>query len=74
MEAKTHYKEVGMSKLNRRPLRSGFTAGCNDTELPAGRRNFGQSDNPLIEIAHAHHAMWVMFSETRCKQNSAHRA
>ena len=25
------------------------TAGCIDTGLPAGRRNFGQSDKPLIE-------------------------
>ncbi|MDQ5829512.1 MAG: hypothetical protein M3324_06495, partial [Actinomycetota bacterium] len=42
------------------------TAGCIDTDLPTGRRNFGQSDKPLIEIAHVHHAMWVTFTETRC--------
>ena len=44
-----------------------MTAGCIDTDLPAGRRNFGQSDKPLLEIAHAHHAMWVTFTETRCE-------
>jgi hypothetical protein len=32
------------------------TAGCIDTDLPASRPNFGQLDEPLIEIAHAHHA------------------
>jgi Arylsulfotransferase (ASST) len=32
------------------------TAGCINTDLPAGRRYFGQSDRPLIEIAHVHHA------------------
>jgi hypothetical protein len=47
---------------------AGLAAGCIDTDLPAGRRNFGQSDKPLIEIAHAHHAMWVTFTETRCRR------
>src|SRR5215208_7916708 len=28
-----------------------LTAGCIDTGLPAGRRNFGQSDKTLIETA-----------------------
>jgi hypothetical protein len=46
-------------------LRTSPSAGCIDTGLPAGRRNFGQSDKPLIEIAHVHHAMWVTFTETR---------
>jgi hypothetical protein len=49
------------------PILLPLTAGCIDTDLPAGRRNFGQSDKPLIEIAHVHHAMWVTFTETRCK-------
>jgi len=40
------------------------TAGCIDTDLPVGRHIFGQSDKPLIEIAHMHHAMWVTFGET----------
>src|SRR5215212_10802068 len=44
-----------------------LTAGCIDTDLPAGRRNFGRSGKPLIEIAHVHHALWVTFTETRCK-------
>src|SRR5829696_5714754 len=43
------------------------TAGCTDTDLPAGRRYFGQSDKPLIGTAHVYHAMWVMFTETRCR-------
>src|SRR5215213_2768056 len=47
------------------------TAGCTDTDLPAGRRYFGQSDKPLIGTAHVYHAMWVMFTETRCKNESA---
>src|SRR5215211_7508446 len=45
------------------------TAGCTDTDLPAGRRYFGQSDKPLIGTAHVYHAMWVMFTETRCRQD-----
>ena len=43
-----------------------LSAGCIDTDLPAGRHIFGQSDNALIEIAHMHHAMWVTFGETCC--------
>ena len=43
-----------------------LTAGCIDTGLPAGQRNHGQPDKPLIVIAHMHHAMWVTFSETCC--------
>jgi hypothetical protein len=43
-----------------------YTAGCIDTDLPAGRHIFGQSDNALIEIAHMHHAMWITFGETCC--------
>ncbi len=42
------------------------TAGCIDTDLPAGRGYSGRSGKPLIEIAHVHHATWVMFTETRC--------
>jgi len=34
----------------------GLTAGCIDTGLPAGRRNFGQSVKTLIETANVHHA------------------
>ncbi len=45
-----------------------LTAGCIGTDLPAGLRYSGQSGKPLIEIAHVHHAMWVMFTETRCKK------
>jgi hypothetical protein len=51
------------------PLLSGlfqFTAGYIDADLPAGRGYSGQSGKPLIEIARVHHAMWVMFTETRC--------
>jgi hypothetical protein len=44
------------------------TASCIDTDLPAGRHIFGQSDNALIEIAHMHHAMWVTFGETCCNR------
>jgi hypothetical protein len=44
-----------------------LTAGCIDTDLPAGRGYSGQSGKPLIEIAHVHHAVWVMFTETHCK-------
>ena len=33
-----------------------LTAGCIDTGLPAGRRNFGQSVKTLIETANVHHA------------------
>jgi hypothetical protein len=29
-----------------------LTAGCIDTDLPAGRRNFGQYDGLLIETVH----------------------
>src|SRR5215212_11942969 len=47
-----------------------LTAGCIDTDLPAGRHNFGRSGKPLIEIAHVHHALWVTFTETRCKKPS----
>jgi hypothetical protein len=43
-----------------------FTAGCIDTDLPAGRRYSSQSGKPLIQIAHVHHAVWVTFIETRC--------
>ena len=44
-----------------------LTAGCIDTGVPAGRRNFGQSVKTLIETANVHHARWVMFTETRCE-------
>jgi hypothetical protein len=44
------------------------TAGCIDTDLPAGRGYSGESGKPLIEIAHVHHPMWVVFTETRCIQ------
>jgi hypothetical protein len=47
-------------------LGANLTAGCIDTGLPAGRRNFGQSVKTLIETANVHHARWVMFTETRC--------
>jgi hypothetical protein len=43
------------------------TAGCIDTDLPAGRRNTSLSDKPLIETTHVHHAMWVMSIETCCE-------
>jgi hypothetical protein len=33
-----------------------LTAGCIDTGLPAGRRNFGQSVKTLIETANVPHA------------------
>jgi hypothetical protein len=46
------------------------TAGCIDTDLPAGRRNFGLSDRSLIETTNVHHAMWVMSTETCCEQGS----
>src|SRR3712207_1089613 len=42
------------------------TAGCNDTDLPAVRRTLGRSDRFHIESAHAHHAIRVMSTETRC--------
>src|SRR5215208_6274612 len=45
-----------------------LTAGCIDTGLPAGRRNFGQSVKTLIETANVHHARWVMFTETSCEE------
>ncbi len=44
-----------------------LTAGCIDTDLPAGRRNVGLVDRPLIETTHVHHAIWVMSTETRCE-------
>jgi hypothetical protein len=47
-----------------------LTASCIDTGLPAGRRYFGQSDKPLLETANVHHRRWVMFTETRCKNNT----
>src|SRR3712207_662520 len=43
------------------------TAGCNDTDLPAVRRTLGRSDRFHIESAHAHHAIRVMSTETRCR-------
>src|SRR5215213_228659 len=43
------------------------TAGCIDTDPPASRRTFGQSQKSLTGIEYAHHAMWVTFTETRCK-------
>ena len=52
---------AGFRQRNARP-----TAGCIDTDLPAGRRYFGKSDKPLIDTKHVHHAMWVMFNKTRC--------
>jgi hypothetical protein len=42
------------------------TADCIDTDLPAGRHFLGQPDKPLIEAARVHHALWIMFTETRC--------
>jgi hypothetical protein len=39
------------------------TADCIDTDPPTGRGYSGQSGNPLIEMAHVHHATWVMFTE-----------
>src|SRR3712207_9085099 len=44
-----------------------LTAGCIDTDLPAVRRTLGRSDRFHIESAHAHHAIRVMSSETRCR-------
>ena len=44
------------------------TAGCIDTDPPASRRTFGQSQKSLTGIEYAHHAMWVTFTETRCKR------
>src|SRR5215208_6511944 len=43
------------------------TADCIDTDLPTSRGYSGQSGKPLIEIAHEHNAMWLMFTETRCR-------
>jgi len=40
------------------------------SDLPAGRGYSGQSGEPLIEIAHMHHATWVMATETRCNENA----
>jgi hypothetical protein len=48
------------------------TAGCIDTDLPARRRNFGQSDKSLIEIAHVHHAMWVTYTENPLYSATSH--
>jgi hypothetical protein len=56
-----------ISVIGNAPLTS-FTADCIDTDLPAGRGYSGQSGKPLIEIAHVHHPMWVMFTETRCRE------
>ena len=39
------------------PQDPGPTAGCIDTDLAIRRRNFGQPNKPLIEMAHAYHAM-----------------
>jgi hypothetical protein len=47
-------------------MNAGGTADCIDTDPPTGRGYSGQSGQPLIEIAHVHHATWVMFTETRC--------
>ena len=58
--------EDGFSKVEL-PLYGVLIAGCIDTGLPAGRRNFGQSVKTLIETANVHHARWVMFTETRCE-------
>jgi hypothetical protein len=42
-------------------------AGCIDAEICLqAERNFGQPGKLLIEIALAHHAMWVTFTETYC--------
>src|SRR3712207_7519027 len=46
------------------------TAGCIDTDLPAVRRTLGRSDRFHIESAHAHHAIRVMSTETRCQMRS----
>jgi hypothetical protein len=46
-----------------------LTAGCNDTDLPAVRRTLGRSDRFHIESAHAHHAIRVMSTETRCENS-----
>ena len=51
-------------------LRHPLTADCIDTDPPAGRGYSGQAGKPLFEIAHVHHAMWLMFTETRCKTPS----
>ena len=47
-------------------LASVYTAGCSETDLPTGRRNFGLSDGPPMETTNMHHAMWVMSTETCC--------
>src|SRR5215217_664419 len=47
-------------------LHTAITAGCIDTDPSAGRRYFGQSDKPLIETTHVHHAIRVMSTETCC--------
>src|SRR5215211_6199312 len=49
-------------------LRHPLTAGCIDTDLPAVRRTLGRSDRFHIESAHAHHAIRVMSTETRCER------
>jgi hypothetical protein len=38
-------------------IKADLTAGCIDTDLAAGRRNFGQPNKPLIAMAQAHYAM-----------------
>src|SRR5215208_4175933 len=45
------------------------TAGCIDTDPPASRRTFGQSQKSLTGIEYAHHALWVTFTETRCNSS-----
>jgi hypothetical protein len=50
------------------PLYGVLTAGCIDTDPPASRRTFGQSQKSITGIEYAHHAMWVTFTETRCKK------
>jgi hypothetical protein len=44
-----------------------LTADCIDTDSPTGRGYSGHLGKPLIEIAHVHHATWVMLTETRCE-------
>src|SRR5215212_5488504 len=56
-----------LSEKSRRWPNRDLTADCIDTDPPAGRGYSGQSGKTLIEIAHVHHAMRVMFTETRCR-------
>src|SRR5215217_350493 len=59
----------GRPRLKGERLRPTFlTAGCIDTDLPAVRRTLGRSDRFHIESAHAHHAIRVMSTETRCER------